>query len=89
MDASIKTTTGVPNFPAYVSGHSTFSAAAASVLSHILPSQAQSFDALAKEASDSRMFGAIHYRSDCEKGLELGQKVGAFAIARATTDGAE
>jgi hypothetical protein len=89
MDTSIKTTTGVPNFPAYVSGHSTFSGAAATVLSHILPSKAQSFDALAKEASDSRMFGAIHYRSDCEKGLELGQKVGAFAIARATTDGAE
>ncbi len=37
MDTSIKTTTGIPNFPAYVSGHSTFSAAAATVLSHLLP----------------------------------------------------
>ena len=32
IDSSIKTTTGVPNFPAYVSGHSTFSATAATVL---------------------------------------------------------
>jgi hypothetical protein len=44
---------------------------------------------MAKQASDSRMFGAIHYRSDCEKGLLLGETVGSFAVARATTDGAE
>ncbi|HEU4788695.1 MAG TPA: phosphatase PAP2 family protein [Flavobacterium sp.] len=89
MDSSIKTTTGVPNFPAYVSGHSTFSGAACTVLSHILPAKAETFKALAKEASDSRMFGAIHYRSDCEKGLILGETVGNFAVARAKTDGAE
>ncbi|CAN1573918.1 PAP2_haloperoxidase domain containing protein [Flavobacteriaceae bacterium] len=89
MDPSIKTTTGVPNFPAYVSGHSTFSGAASAVLSHILPSKAASFKAMAKEASDSRLFGAIHYRSDCEKGLILGETVGNFAIARAKADGAE
>lgn len=89
IDPSIKTTTGVPNFPAYVSGHSTFSAAAATLLSHILPNKAQSFEAMAIEASNSRMFGAIHYRSDCEKGLELGKKVGELAVARALTDGAE
>ncbi|TRX40493.1 phosphatase PAP2 family protein [Flavobacterium restrictum] len=89
MDSSIKTTTGVPNFPAYVSGHSTFSGAACTVLSHIVPSQSESFKSMAKQASDSRMFGAIHYRSDCEKGLILGETVGNFAVTRATTDGAE
>ncbi|MFV5694050.1 vanadium-dependent haloperoxidase [Flavobacterium sp. LB3P122] len=89
MDPSIKTITGVPNFPSYVSGHSTFSGAACVVLSHFIPAKAQNFINMAKEASDSRMFGCIHYRSDCEKGLELGKKVGAFAVARAITDGAE
>lgn len=89
VDPSIKTTTGVPNFPSYVSGHSTFSGAACVVLSHIIPTKAPSFLAMAKEASDSRMFGCIHYRSDCEKGLELGERVGGFAVARALTDGAE
>ena len=89
MDPSIKTLTGTPNFPSYVSGHSTFSGAACIVLSHIIPAKAKSFINMAKEASDSRMFGCIHYRSDCEKGLELGEKVGGFAIARATIDGAE
>ena len=89
VDASIKTLTGIPNFPAYVSGHSTFSGAAATVLSHIIPAKATEFKALAKDASDSRLFGAIHYRSDCEKGLLLGETVGGFAVARARIDGAE
>jgi membrane-associated phospholipid phosphatase len=89
VDTSIKTLTGVPNFPAYVSGHSTFSGAASAVLSHIIPSKASAFNAMATEASNSRLFGAIHYRSDCEKGLLLGKAVGNFAVNRATTDGAE
>ena len=89
MDSSIKTTTGVPNFPAYVSGHSTFSASACAVLSHIVPSKKEQYEAMALEASNSRMYGAIHYRSDCEKGLELGKKVAGFAVARAIIDGAE
>jgi PAP2 superfamily len=89
VDPSIKTTTGVPNFPSYVSGHSTFSGAACVVLSHIVPAKSESFKAMAKKASDSRLFGAIHYRSDCEKGLKLGETVGAFAVARALIDGAE
>jgi hypothetical protein len=88
-DPSIKTLTGIPNFPAYVSGHSTFSAAAAAYLGHVIPARADAFNAMAKEASDSRLFGAIHYRSDCEKGLELGKKVAASAIGRARIDGAE
>ena len=89
IDSSIKTSTGVPNFPAYVSGHSTFSGAACVVLSHFLPAKSETFKAMAQEASISRMYGAIHYRSDCEKGLILGETVGNFAVTRATSDGAE
>jgi PAP2 superfamily len=89
VDPSIKTLTGTPNFPAYVSGHSTFSAAAATFLSHIIPSKTQTFEAMAKEASESRIMGCIHYRSDCEAGLVLGKKVGQVAVGRALTDGAE
>lgn len=89
MDPSIKTTTGIPNFPAYVSGHSTFSGAAATVLSHILPEKTENFKAMALEASNSRMYGAIHFRSDCMNGLILGETVGNFAVSRAAIDGAE
>ncbi len=89
MDPRIKTVTGLPNFPSYISGHSTFSGAAATILGHILPARAGAYAGMAREASVSRMYGAIHYRSDCEKGLETGNKVGGYAIARARTDGAE
>ncbi|MBS4062914.1 MAG: phosphatase PAP2 family protein [Chitinophagaceae bacterium] len=85
----IKTWTGLPNFPSYTSGHSTFSGAAATILGHIVPGRKQAYEAMAKEASLSRLYGAIHYRSDCEKGLEAGNKVGGYAIARAQTDGAD
>lgn len=89
VDPRIKTTTGLPNFPSYISGHSTFSAAAATILGHIIPARANDYNNMATEASLSRIYGAIHYRSDCDKGLETGKKVGNYAIARATTDGAE
>ena len=89
LDPNIKTSTGIPNFPSYISGHSTFSGAAATILSHIVPSQAEKYQSQAKEASMSRIYGGLHYRSDCEIGLTVGGNVGAFAVSRAKTDGAE
>jgi hypothetical protein len=88
VDPTIKTLTGLPNFPSYTSGHSTFSGAAATVLGHIMPGKASQFQAMAAEASVSRLYGAIHYRSDCEQGLKCGERVGAFAVDRAKVDGA-
>lgn len=89
MKAGLKTNTGLPNFPAYTSGHSTFSGAAATMLGHIIPSLKTKYEGMAQEASLSRMYGAIHYRADCVEGLKCGQKVGSYGIARAITDGAE
>ncbi|MGG9963242.1 phosphatase PAP2 family protein [Ferruginibacter sp. SUN106] len=89
IDTRIKTDIGLPNFPAYISGHSTFSGAASTVLGYIIPAKAQQFIDMAKEASVSRMYGAIHFRSDCEVGLVAGNKVGSYAIARGHIDGAE
>ncbi len=89
IDTRIKTDIGLPNFPAYISGHSTFSGAASTVLGYIIPNKAQQFIEMAKEASISRMYGAIHFRSDCEVGITTGNKVGSYAIGRGHTDGAE
>lgn len=89
VDPTIKTLTGVPNFPSYTSGHSTFSAAAATVLTHILPDRGTRFMDMANEASLSRLYGAIHYRSDCQAGMASGSRVGEFAVNRAKTDGAD
>jgi hypothetical protein len=89
LDPRIKTLTGVPNFPSYISGHSTFSGAAAAVLGYLIPERAADYTAMANEASMSRMYGGIHFRSDCVVGLEVGKNVGNFAIQRAKTDGAD
>jgi hypothetical protein len=88
LNPAIKTLTGVPNFPAYISGHSTFSGAAATVLSYLIPQRRLEFEAMAIEASNSRIYGGLHYRSDCEQGLIAGRKVGNYAVDRAKVDGA-
>lgn len=89
LDPAIKTNTGLPNFPAYISGHSTFSAAASDILGYIIPEKRSVYAAMAKEASESRILGGIHYRMDCDSGLALGSRIGAYAIQRAQTDGAD
>ncbi len=89
MDNGIKTLTGLPNFPSYTSGHSTFSAAAATVLSYIFPESASTFQSQADEASKSRLFGGIHYKMDCDGGLKIGKTVGDKAVLRGQGDGVQ
>lgn len=89
LDPEIRTVIGLPNFPSYTSGHSTFSAAAADVLSYVFPSAAAAFDALKEEAAISRLYGGIHYRSDIEVGKVVGKRVGEYTVRFAIHDGAD
>ncbi len=85
----VKTLTGIPNFPSYISGHSSFSGSAAAILDHIIPANASKYESMSEEAAKSRFISGIHTKLDCDKGLEVGKSVGEFAIQRAMTDGAE
>lgn len=87
VDPEIKTATGLPNFPSYTSGHSSFSGSAATVLSYVFPDHKAELEAMAAEAAISRMYGCIHYRFDNDSGLVGGQRVGAFAVQRGRADG--
>ena len=89
MDPSIKTQIGMPNFPSYTSGHSTFSAAAAAILSYVFPSGATSFAAMRDEAGISRLYGGIHYRSDIEAGKAHGDRIAGYTVTFARSDGAQ
>lgn len=89
LDPTIKTSIGLPNFPAYPSGHSTFSAAAAGVLSYLFPTAASRFEADADEAGISRLYGGIHYRSDIVNGKAHGQRIGDAVVRFARQDRAE
>src|SRR5207244_10911326 len=81
LDPAIKTVIGLPNFPAYPSGHSTFSAAAATVLSYFFPDASSSFVAMADEAGISRVYGGIHYPTDVQRGKEHGVRIGESVAA--------
>ena len=90
-----------PQFPEHTSGHSVSSAAAAVVLTDLLgeqrfvddtqahlgmpPRTFASFDAAAREAAKSRLFGGIHYPSGIEAGLEQGRRIGELAVDRLRT----
>jgi membrane-associated phospholipid phosphatase len=87
-----------PPFPEYVSGHSTFSAAAATVLGRFygtnfsfnsgskgLPDVTRSFtgfDAAAVEAGQSRIYGGIHFQFGNQDGLTLGRNIGSYVFDR-------
>ena len=85
-----------PNHPSYISGHSGFSGAAATVLnakfgtrpfsfvSASVPGVTRSFTSFqqaAEEAAFSRVLGGIHYPFDNADGLTTGRAVGAWTVA--------
>ncbi len=78
-----------PPFPGFVSGHSGFSGASATVLGHLIPAERDRLQAMAGEAALSRMYGGIHIRADNEVGLAMGRRIGALAGARALADDVE
>ena len=88
LDPRIKTVIGLPNFPSYTSGHSTFSAAGAQVLTYLFPADSAYFASLAEEAAISRLYGGIHYRSDIEVGKDHGRRIGDYTVRFAQQDGA-
>jgi membrane-associated phospholipid phosphatase len=89
LDPGIRTMVGLPNFPSYTSGHSTFSAAAADVLSYLFPPATSYFAEQRDEAAISRLYGGIHYRSDIEVGKDHGSRVARYTITFARLDGAD
>jgi len=89
LDPSIKTEIGIPNFPSYTSGHSTFSAAGAVILSYLFPGGATSFAAMRDEAGISRLYGGIHYRTDIEAGKLHGERIAGYTLSYAQSDGAQ
>src|SRR5262249_16859641 len=87
-----------PSHPEYVSGHSTYSAAAAAILAatfgdntavsataFTLPGVTRnftSFSQAAQEAGRSRIYGGIHFEFTNQAGQQLGQQIGNAVLAR-------
>ena len=95
-DTNWKPLITTPPFPSYISGHSTFSGAAATVLTTILGDNVSfslnslgtpgvnrtftNFNAAANEAGISRIYGGIHFNADNVDGLATGKSVGNYVL---------
>lgn len=98
-DATWDSLQNTPPVSEYPSTQSTFSGAAAIVLSTVLGSDHVAFSVTsgrpfegisrsftgfsqaARESADSRVYAGIHFRSACEDGLALGEKIGRRTVA--------
>ncbi len=89
LDPEFVTVIPAPAHPSYPSAHSCLSAAQAGVLSHLFPTAAALVTALAIEAGESRIWAGIHFRSDIDAGLALGENVAESVIAHALNDGSQ
>ncbi|MEL7001765.1 MAG: phosphatase PAP2 family protein [Bacteroidota bacterium] len=69
-----------PNFPGYPAGHTTVAGSIATTLSFLFPQDEQLFYDMAKECSESRFEGGVHFRTDNEVGLTVGNQVGGQVI---------
>lgn len=76
-----------PPHPSYPSGHATASMAAAEVLGAYFPEQKTFYQAEAREAAMSRLWGGIHYREDNDDGLILGARIGDYCVQQAAREG--
>jgi membrane-associated phospholipid phosphatase len=79
---NIQTAMDNPPFPSYVSGHSTISAAAATVLANFFPKKKDFYIENAENARDSRLWAGIHFNYDNMQGYELGKKIGEEIISK-------
>jgi hypothetical protein len=80
-DPAITFPIGLPNFPAYPSGHSSFSGAAEGVLSALFPADAAELHRFAEENGLSRIYGGVHFSFDNTAGLELGRRIAPLALS--------
>jgi len=71
-----------PNFPSYTSGHSTVSAAAATILSKYFPENETEWMRLAEEAKNSRLWAGIHFDIDNQVGFEIGKEIANFILQK-------
>lgn len=75
VDPTISEEILCPKHPSYPSGHSTISHLFALILSQYFPEVKQDWLDLAEEASQSRLWGGIHFPMDLKAGWALGENL--------------
>jgi hypothetical protein len=73
-------TPGTPRHPAYPSGHSTYSAAAAFTLIAFFPQYAEDLLRLADNTGVARLWAGVHWRTDHTFGQLVGRAVAELIV---------
>jgi hypothetical protein len=81
-DPTIPLAMANPPFPSYVSGHSTISFSAATVIAQMFPKEKEVVFSDALAAKNSRLHAGIHFPYDNDEGEKLGNAVGEFVIQK-------
>jgi len=89
LDARFASALPASRSPSYPCEHSVAAGAAAAVIAHLYPAEAQRVSSAADEASRSRVMAGAAFPSDAKAGLELGRAVAARVIERMKVDGAK
>lgn len=87
LDTGITPLFAVPNFPSYPSNHSSFSFSRSEMLRYLFPHHAEEAEAMAAEASISRLWAGLHFQIDLDSGKALGTAVARKFIQWAERDG--
>jgi hypothetical protein len=80
VDPQITLAIGVPNHPSYPSNHACISGAIGLVLDRMLPDADGLYEAMGRQAGESRVYGGIHYPMDLDSGFDIARKVAARAM---------
>ena len=75
--------------PIIADGGIRFSGDIARVIGGLFPDFRDVMDAKASEAAESRLWAAIHFRSDLDAGLAIGRNLGDLILERAAADGSK
>lgn len=86
LDPGITSVGPVPDSPAYPSEHAVAAGAASALLAFLFPDEAAKYNALAEQEGNAVLGAGWQYPSDVQVGLDLGRKVAAQVIERASLD---
>ena len=79
-DPGIGAAIALPNHPSYPSNHSCISGAIGRVLDAAIPGSKGMYEAMGRQAGDSRLYGGIHYPMDIDAGEAIAARVAARAL---------
>ncbi|HEX2607370.1 MAG TPA: phosphatase PAP2 family protein [Flavisolibacter sp.] len=79
-DTTFKSLIPTPPFPGYPSGHAAGAATSCAVMEYFFPADAAEFHRMAQECADSRFYAGIHFRTDNEVALRMGDQLGKYIV---------